>query len=72
MPIYISHTKNTKDKERIKKILKYGTALRGALDKVIMHSYLSGNAPSWTTRIIVNYKAWRLRKYFDKSNPKTN
>ena len=72
VPIYIAHTKNTKDQERIKKILILATKLRKSIDKVIMHSYISGAPPTVLNRAIVKYRAKKLRNYFDKSNPNNN
>jgi hypothetical protein len=72
VPLYIAHTKNTKDQKRIKKILFLATKLRKSIDKVVMRSYISGAPPTRLNRSVVKYRAKKLRNYFDKSNPNNN
>jgi len=72
MPNYIAHNKNGRNSDRVKKILKLGNELRDSIDKALMQAYFTNGRPRWRDKIRVDYKAWKLRRYFDNSKPSDN
>ena len=69
MPVYIAHMKDNRKSLRANKLIKLGTKLRHSMDKAICHSYFNGAPPSFLSKLLVMYRAWRLRVYFDNGKP---
>lgn len=69
MPVYIAHMKYNRKSIRTATLIKLGTKLRHSMDKAICHSYFNGAPPSRVSRMVVMYRAWRLRVYFDDCKP---
>lgn len=69
MPVYIAHMKDSRKSIRTAKLIKLGTKLRHSMDKAICHSYFNGAPPRRISRMVVMYRAWRLRVYFDNGKP---
>ncbi len=68
-PVYIAHHKNDRHGERAKTIIEMSTALREAIDKIIMESYFSGKKPGVFRRWHIQRKSKSLREYFDAGAP---
>ncbi len=69
MPVYIAHMKDNRKSKRTVKLIKLGTKLRRSMDKAICYSYFNGAPPSNISILMVSYRAWRLRGYFDSGKP---
>jgi hypothetical protein len=67
MPVYIANMKNQRSSPRTKELLRRGTRLRKAMDIAICHSFFFGQQPTFVQRTRVNWRAYRIRKYFDGS-----
>lgn len=66
MPVYIAHMKDKRTDPRTKELLRLGTNLRESMDIAICHAYFHGQQPRLIQRYRVNFRAYRLRRYFDK------
>ncbi|MBB5208036.1 hypothetical protein [Chiayiivirga flava] len=65
MPVYIAHMKDQRTSARTKELLVLGTYLREAMDFAICHAYFHGQQPTIIQRARVQWRAYRLRGYFD-------
>lgn len=66
---YISHHRHTRSGAAASEIIRQSTSLRLALDKAIMDVYFSGRPPTLRRRIVVRWRAKKLRKFFDDGAP---
>jgi len=66
MPVYIAHMKDKRTDRRTKNLLALGTNLREAMDVAICHAYFHGQQPKLIQRYRVEFRAYRLRRYFNK------
>lgn len=71
VPVYVAHLKNERDGACAEMIINLSTSLRESIDRAICHAYFTGQPPTITQKLIVWWRARRLRKYFNTIKIKT-